>query len=171
MNGLTTAKTLRGQKNQIALGWREWVSLPQLGISRIKAKLDTGARSSALHAFGITTFRKRGINTVRFGVHPFQRSTGGTVFAEATLFDRRLVRSSSGHTKFRPVILTELVLMGLTRKIELTLVNRSDMGFRMLLGRQAFRGPFVVDANRSFVGGRPSRNLRVGSPKEKQEKS
>jgi len=134
----------------------------------IKAKLDTGARSSALHAFGITVYTEHGIDTVRFGVHPFQRSTRSNVLAEAPLFDRRLVRSSSGHTKFRPVILTELVLMGLTQKIELTLVNRSDMGFRMLLGRQAFRGPFVVDANRSYVGGRPPRKMRVGRPKEKK---
>lgn len=142
------------------------MSLPQLGIPTIKAKLDTGARSSALHAFGITIYRNRGINTVRFGVHPFQRSTGGTVFAEAALSDRRLVRSSSGHTKFRPVILTELLLMGLTQQIELTLVNRSDMGFRMLLGRQALRGQFLVDANKSFVGGRPARAMRVRKPKE-----
>jgi hypothetical protein len=152
--------------NKIAVGWREWVSLPQLGISDIKAKLDTGARSSALHAFGITIYRKRGVNTVRFGVHPLQRSTGGTVFAEAALCDRRLVRSSSGHTKFRPVILTELVLMGLTQEIELTLVNRGDMGFRMLLGRQALRGLFLVDANKSFVGGRPARTIRVSKQKE-----
>ena len=146
--------------DKLAVGWREWVALPELGIANIKAKLDTGARSSALHAFSITVYRKHGINTVRFGVHPYQRTTAETVFAEAALFDRRLVRSSSGHTKFRLVILTELVLMGRARKIELTLVNRSEMGFRMLLGRQALRGPFVVDANRSFVGGRIRRKTR-----------
>lgn len=148
------------KRDKLAVGWREWVALPELGIHHIKAKLDTGARSSALHAFGIIVYRKHGINTVRFGVHPYQRTTSETVFAEAALFDRRLVKSSSGHTKFRPVILTNLVLMGRIRKIELTLVNRSDMGFRMLLGRQALRGPFVVDANRSFVGGRPRREKR-----------
>jgi len=153
----------------MTVGWREWVGLPQLDIPMIKAKLDTGARSSALHAFEITIYRKHGVNTVRFGVHPFQRSTGASVFAEATLFDRRLVRSSSGHTEFRPVILTEIVLMGLTQQIELTLVNRSDMGFRMLLGRQAFRGPFLVDANRSFVGGKPPRTVLIRSRRGQQK--
>jgi hypothetical protein len=147
--------------DKLTVGWREWVSLPQLGITKIKAKLDTGARSSALHAFAITVYRKHGINTVRFGVHPYQRTTAETIFTEAALFDRRLIRSSSGHTKFRPVILTELVLMGQTRKIELTLVNRSEMGFRMLIGRQALRGLFVVDANRSFVSGRLRHKVRV----------
>lgn len=148
------------------IGWREWVGLPGLGIARIKAKVDTGARTSALHAFDVERFTRRGRPMVRFKVHPLQRDSHRTVQAEAELVDERQVRSSSGHTQLRPVILTEVELLGRRLPIELTLTGRDAMGFRMLLGRQALRGHFVVDPGRSYLGGRPPRRrkgIRKGS--------
>lgn len=142
------------------IGWREWVSLPKLGISAIKAKIDTGARSSAIHASEMEIYRSRGRDMVRFTVQPFQRNNRDRIVAEVELFDRRKVRSSSGEAKIRPVILTELMLMGRRKSIELTLIDRSDMGFRMLLGREAIRGDFVVDPNRSYLAGKGSRGRR-----------
>ncbi|NIO11307.1 MAG: ATP-dependent zinc protease [Deltaproteobacteria bacterium] len=138
------------------IGWREWVSLPGLGISSIKAKIDTGARSSALHASEMEIFRRRGRDMVRFTVYPYQRNSRDRVVAEVELYDRRMVRSSSGDAHLRPVILTELMLMGERKSIELTLIDRSAMGFRMLLGREAIRGDYVVDPGRSYLGGKVS---------------
>jgi len=142
------------------VGWREWVALPELGIPAIKAKIDTGARSSSIHAFDVETFRRRGAQYVRFKVHPFQRDSAATVTAEARVIDQRRVRSSSGHADQRLVIVTELELLGERWPIELTLANRDQMGFRMLLGREAFRGRCLVDAGRSFLGGRRKRRRR-----------
>lgn len=133
------------------IGWRERVALPNLGISQIKAKIDTGARSSALHAFDVETFSRDGKTRVRFKVHPYQRDNHRTVCAEAELIDQRQVRNSGGHAQLRPVIQTMVELNGERWLIELTLTNRDVMGFRMLLGRQAVRKRFLVDAGRSFV--------------------
>lgn len=138
-------------KNLSIIGWREQVTLPHLGISQIKAKIDTGARSSALHAFDVETFSQDGKTMVRFKVHPNQRDTHRTICAQAELLDRRQVRNSGGHTQLRPVIQTMVELNGAQWLIELTLTNRDVMGFRMLLGRQALRKRFLVDAGRSFV--------------------
>jgi len=137
------------------VGWREWVTLPQLGAAEIKAKIDTGARSSSLHAFGVETFRRRGVLWVRFQIHPRQRSLESTIPCEARVLDSRAVRSSSGHLSQRPVIVTEIELHGRRWPIELTLANRDEMGFRMLLGREALRGRLVVDPARSYLAGRP----------------
>ena len=147
-------------KDKPVIGWREWVSLPKLGIRTIKAKVDTGARSSALHAFNVEIFRRRGRDMVRFHVHPLQRNHLESIVAEVELLDRRVVRSSTGTAGLRPVILTEVVLMGQTKTIELTLVDRGTMGFRMLLGRQALQGLFVVDPARSFLAGREMQRRR-----------
>jgi len=138
-------------KSLSIIGWRERVALPDLGISQIKAKIDTGARSSALHAFDVETFLRDGKTMVRFKVHPYQRDTHRTVSAEAELIDQRQVRNSGGHAQLRPVIQTMVELNGERWLIELTLTNRDVMGFRMLLGRQAVRKRFLVDAGRSFV--------------------
>jgi len=138
-------------KSLSIIGWRERVALPDLGISQIKAKIDTGARSSALHAFDVETFSRDGKTMVRFKVHPYQRDTHRTVSAEAELIDQRQVRNSGGHAQLRPVIQTMVELNGERWLIELTLTNRDVMGFRMLLGRQAVRKRFLVDAGRSFV--------------------
>ncbi len=138
----------------LTIGWREWVALPELGIGRIKAKVDTGARSSCLHAFDVHTFERDGVEMVRFKVHPRQRSTKRTCVAEAKILEFRNVTSSSGHQTLRPVILTTVELLGQTWTTEMTLANRDAMGFRMLLGRQALRDRFVVDSGHSYYGGK-----------------
>lgn len=142
------------------IGWREWVGLSDLGIRRIKAKVDTGARSSSLHAFDIEDFECDGEKWVRFRIHPVQRMTEKVVQAEAKVLEYRSIRSSSGKASMRPVIMTNISLLGLSWPVELTLANRNEMGFRMLLGREAFRGQFVVDAGNSYYGGKPKRKKR-----------
>lgn len=137
-----------------ALGWREWLALPDLGVPSVKAKIDTGARSSTLHAFGVESFERDGVPFVRFTVHPVQRNATEAVVAEAPLHDRRVVRDSSGRAHLRPVIVTTVEVDGSRWPIELTLTNRDAMGFRMLLGRQAIRGRFMVNAGRSYLTGR-----------------
>ncbi len=137
------------------VGWREWVTLPELGIPAIKAKIDTGARSSSLHAYDMKRFKRRGVSMLRFKVHPIQRDFRTVVESEAKLVDLRKVRSSSGVVTLRPVIATPLRLGEETWEIEITLVRRDDMGFRMLLGRQSIRGHWLVDPGRSFVASSP----------------
>ncbi len=138
------------------VGWREWLAIPDLGIDAIKAKVDTGARSSALHAFNIERFEQDGSEWVRFAVHPMQRNNRKTVYCEAPIHDERTVRSSGGHETDRIVIRTRIELLGERFAIDLTLTNRDAMGFRMLLGREATRRRFLVDPGRSYLGGRPS---------------
>ncbi|ANF32000.1 hypothetical protein A0130_10235 [Leifsonia xyli] len=139
------------------VGWREWVSLPGVPVEWIKVKVDTGARSSSLHAFEIEELPG---DRVRFQVHPWQDSDRDAVTAECAVHDRRVVRSSSGHTEERVVVLLDLVLGGRTVRAETTLTNRDQMGFRMLVGREALRQGFVVDPARSFLGGRAPREVR-----------
>lgn len=137
------------------VGWREWIALPDLGIGGIKAKIDTGARSSSLHAYDMKRFKRRGVSMIRFKVHPIQREFRTVVEAEAELVDLRKVRSSSGVQTLRPVITTPIVLGDDRWDIEITLTRRDAMGFRMLLGRQAVRGHLLVDPGRSFLGSSP----------------
>jgi hypothetical protein len=143
------------QPEKVAVGWREWIALPALGIDAIKVKIDTGARSSSLHAFDIETFDRDGERWVRFVVHPLQRDVGATVQCEAPVLDFRHIRSSSGHISHRPVIRAEISLDNRSWPIDLTLAPRDEMGFRMLLGREAVRGKFVVDPGRSYVVSQP----------------
>lgn len=144
----------------VVAGWREWVRLPALGVGPVKAKLDTGARTSALHAFDLETFERDGVPWVRFTVHPWQRTDDDAVAVECPVHDRRTVRSSTGHTQERFVVLAELELLGRTVRTEVTLTRRDEMGFRMLIGREALRQGFVVDSGRSYLGGRPPRKVR-----------
>ena len=139
------------------IGWREWVGLPDFGIKTIKVKVDTGARSSSLHAFNLRKFERDGVKWVRFQVHPVQRKSHKTVELEAVVLEYRSVRSSSGRAAIRPVIITNVELLGITWPVELTLASRDEMGFRMLLGREAFRRRFLVDAGKSYYGGKPKR--------------
>lgn len=142
------------------IGWREWVRIPELGIKAIKAKVDTGARSSSLHAFDLDEFEREGENWVRFKIHPVQRKIEKVIEAEAKVLEHRSVRSSSGKATIRPVIVTNVELLGNIQSAELTLANRDEMGFRMLLGREAFRKRFLVDAGNSYYGGKPKRKKK-----------
>ena len=146
--------------NLPVIGWREWVGLPDFGIKKIKAKVDTGARSSSLHAFELQEFERDGVKWVRFQVQPVQRQSNKSVELEAMVLEFRSVRSSSGNAAIRPVIVTKVELFGITWPIELTLASRDEMGFRMLLGREAFRGRFLVDAGKSYYNGRPKRKKK-----------
>jgi len=143
------------EQDKLVLGWREWVTLPDLGINRIKAKVDTGARSSALHTFKLETFEENGIARVRFSIHPLQGNTRIGRDCVATLLDERNVTDSGGHTELRPVILTTVQLGSLSKQIEITLTNRENMKFRMLLGRTAMCGSVVVDPAGSYLLGKP----------------
>lgn len=153
--------TNRAQPAPPVIGWREWVGLPDFGIRHIKVKVDTGARSSSLHAFDLQEFERDGARWVRFQVHPVQRKKDRTVTVEAKVLEYRSVRSSSGRASMRPVIVTNVTLLGITWPVELTLASRDEMGFRMLLGRTAFRRRFLVDAGRSYCGGKPKRRKKV----------
>lgn len=142
------------------IGWREWVSLPDLGVESIKAKVDTGARTSALHAFDIEEVERDGRPHIRFRIHPEQRVDEPEIEVELPLIDRRTVRDSGGRARTRPVVEARVEWMGRTWPIELTLTRRDLMGFRMLLGREAIRGRFTVDPGGSFYGGRRIRGSR-----------
>jgi hypothetical protein len=160
--GLNPKRSQRRSKEpKPIIGWREWVALPQLGILHIKPKIDTGARSSSLHVSEVEEFTRGDRAFVRFKVHPIQRNTDFGVQAEAEVLEYRNVRSSSGQKSLRPVILTEIRVLGQTWPIELTLANRDAMGFRMLLGREAIRGRFLVDAGKSYYGGKPLAKRKI----------
>jgi hypothetical protein len=142
------------------IGWREWLKLPDLGVAAIKAKVDTGARSSALHAFDVETIIDGDKQFVRFKIHPLQRDCDTTVDAIAEVVEYRSVRSSLGEESLRPVIMTTVELLGQRFEVELTLVRRDTMGFRMLLGRQAIRRRFAVDPACSYRNGRLHRRKK-----------
>jgi hypothetical protein len=133
------------------LGWREWVSIPNLGIDRIKAKVDTGARTSTLHAFSLQPFRNNGQEKIKFDMHPLQHNTKKVISCEADVIDIRWVTDSGGHSEERYVIATPIVIGEHTWLIEITLTERDNMLFRMLLARNAIRGRFTVDPARSFL--------------------
>jgi hypothetical protein len=144
----------RVRKPLETLGWREWAAFPDLGIEAIKAKLDTGARTSALHAFDLEHFERDGVSMVRFEVHPHQRSSADARKVEVAVLDERWIRNSGGGRELRPVIETTLGIGERSWTIELTLTRRDQMGFRLLLGRQAIRSRALVDPGKSFRAGR-----------------
>lgn len=141
-------------------GWREWVSLPNVGVPWIKAKIDTGAQTSALHATDISEFARDGADWVRFTVQPWQVGSADEVTIELPVHDRRSVRSSSGHAQDRVVVVMELTLVGITHEVEVTLTDREEMVFRMLIGRQALEQGYLVDSGASYQGGRPPAAIR-----------
>ncbi|MBR21416.1 MAG: hypothetical protein CMF57_03080 [Leifsonia sp.] len=147
-------------QSSIVAGWREWVSLPGAGVPWIKAKLDTGARSSSVHAYDVTLTGEDASERVRFRLQPWQESREDAVVVECPIHDRRHVRSSSGHVEERIVVIMRIALLGREIETEMTLSNRDEMGFRMLIGRQALRQGFLVDPAKSFLGGRAPREIR-----------
>lgn len=136
------------------VGWREWVALPDLGIPAIEAKVDTGAKTSALHAFALDCYEEGGRRRVCFGVHPLRGNEDLEVFACADVIDERTIVSSNGQEEHRVVIRTRMTLGGVTWPIEVTLTDRRQMSFRMLLGRQAMRRRLIVDPQALYLHGR-----------------
>jgi hypothetical protein len=154
-------------QKKILAGWREWLALPDLGIQAVKAKIDTGARTSALHTFGLEPFETDGILRVKFGVHPLQRRKNIEVICMADVIDRRRVTSSDGQSEKRYVIRTTVAMGEIKWPIELTLTHRKSMRFRMLLGRAAISGLVLVDPAKSFLTGRRLSKLYPARKKKK----
>ncbi len=142
------------------IGWREWVKLPDIGIKRVKAKIDTGALSSSLHAFDIELQDHLKVPMVKFKVQPIQKDRSQVIEASAPVHEFRKVRSSNGQTTTRPVIQTTVEIFSIRYQIDVTLFDRTKMGFRMLIGREALRKRFVVDSNKSYCGGKPKKKKK-----------
>lgn len=136
------------------------MGLPDLGVEHIKAKLDTGARTSTLHAFDLVEFERDGAAWVRFSIHPWQKTADNSRTVELPVHDLRGVRSSTGHVQERYVVQMRLELLGCSVISEVTLTRRDSMGFRLLIGREALRQGFLVDSGRSYLGGRPPKQVR-----------
>jgi hypothetical protein len=145
----------RGEHELLQVGWREWVALPEFNIRAIKAKIDTGARTSALHAFSVERFFERGRPRVRFQVHPWRLRTDMVVSCETDIIDERVVTDSGGHGEMRVVIATEIIIADRRERIEITIADRDTMRYRMLLGRTAIRHRMTVDPSYSYRLGRP----------------
>lgn len=143
---------------KVVIGWREWVQLPELGVLETKAKVDTGADNSSLHAFNVERVERNGVDYVRFEVHPKQRSKKPTIQCEAPLAMVKKVKNPGGRSELRPMIRTKVVVAGVELEALVNLTSRDEMGFRMLLGRRTLRNRFVIDPGRSYLGARPLRD-------------
>jgi hypothetical protein len=139
------------------IGWREWVQLPELGVLETKAKVDTGADNSSLHAFNVERVERDGVDYVRFELHPKQRSRKPTIQCEAPLAMVKKVKNPGGRSELRPMIRTKVVVAGVELEALVNLTSRDEMGFRMLLGRRTLRNRFIIDPGRSYLGARPRR--------------
>ncbi len=155
-------KVLRKKKvprQKMVIGWREWVALPGLGSGPIKAKIDTGARSSALHAWNIEPFSHEGQLWVTFDIHPLQRNNRVVIPCQAPVKGQRKIRNSGGQTELRYIVTAELTIGERSWPIEISLTNRDEMGFRLLLGRTAVRRRVLIDVSKSFLAGAPGVSL------------
>ncbi|MDI9246176.1 ATP-dependent zinc protease [Marinobacter sp. CHS3-4] len=152
----TNGPALNSIEDKMPLGWREWVSLPEFDIGRIKAKVDTGARTSCLHTFRTEPYTLDGQRRVKFWVHPVQNDLHQVVECDAPILDERNVSDSGGHKELRLVIETRLIIGGEEWPIEMTLTNRDSMRFRMLLGRTAMAGRAFVVPECSYLAGEPA---------------
>lgn len=160
---MDTEKKILDEK--VVVGWREWVNLPELGLENIKAKVDTGARTSCIHAFSIKPFNKNGEQWVEFQVHPKQKNNELIKTCTAIVIDQRVVTDSGGHKEDRWVIQTLLQIGAHQWPIEVTLSARDDMMFRMLIGRTALNNRAIVDSSRSYnIGKKPKKALKQVSP-------
>ena len=145
---------MTAESARVTIGWREWAALPELNLPAIKAKIDTGARTSALHAFLIEPYTRDGIDMLRFLIHPIQLNQTFEVECHAPVYDFREVTDSGGHREMRYVIQSKVVIGDIAWPIEMTLTNRDTMRFRMLLGRRAMENRFVVDPGASYINGK-----------------
>jgi hypothetical protein len=158
VNRQQSQNDLMSDSTRLLIGWREWVAFPKLKLPAVKAKVDTGAKTSALHAFSIEPFTERGILRVRFKVHPIQNRKDIVVVAEADVLDHRYISDSGGHREKRYVIETVLVVGPYEFPIEITLTNRESMAHRMLLGRSAMKY-FMIDPSHNYLLGRPEKTV------------
>ncbi len=145
-------QNMTGEK--MTIGWREWLRLPALNIPAIKAKIDTGAKTSALHAFDLTVFEEGNRQRVRFGIRPLRRNKELILFCVADILGKRMITDSGGHRELRHVIRTDIDLGGMVWPIDITLTRRDTMKFRMLLGRTALQDRFLIDPGKSYLTGR-----------------
>lgn len=155
--GVLTCLAVNKRNRRKTIGWREWVSMPDLGVTEIKAKVDTGADNSSLHAFNMERFEQDGMEMVRFEIHPRQRKKRPSIECVAAVAAERKVKNPGGRSELRPVIRTTLIVAGTEFDALVNLTTRDEMTFRMLLGRRTIRKHFVIDPGRSYVGQRPSR--------------
>lgn len=162
LDGADPVLPARGHGIRRVVGWREWLALPALGIDRLQCKIDTGARTSALHALDVETFRQSGRVHVRFRLYPLHGDERTSVRCSAPISDERQIRSSNGLREHRFVIETPMILGSIRQQIQITLADRGPMRFGMLLGRQSLiDGGWLVDPARAFVNGRPVLGTRV----------
>ena len=158
-------------QDKTLIGSEEWCSFPQLGIPAIKARVDSGAKTSALHAINIKIFEKNGAEWLKFDINPIQNNSKSIIHCEAQLVDQRIVKSSNGTREKRYVIRTDVELGNHNWQVEVTLTNRDSMGFRMLLGREAMVGRLIVDPEKKFELGQPStESLKEYYYKKKKKK-
>ncbi len=147
MTGAGAKKTLP------LIGWREWAALPDLGVVRIGAKIDTGAKSSAIHASKIKEFETDGVRHVEFWLQTLQGEKNREIFCHAPIADKRLIKSSNGQEEQRVVIETDICLGKRRWKIDISLTNRDLMEFPLLIGRDALCGKFMIDPGASYLLG------------------
>jgi hypothetical protein len=147
---------VKSKKPPKVIGWREWVQLPDMSDALIRAKVDTGAQTSALHAFRLRVIENGEGAYATFELHPKLRSRNSAIKVKAKVVGFRNIRSSNGKTERRPVIITPVRIGDATHPIEITLTRRDEMGFRMLLGRSALRQRYVVDPSKSYTAPKPT---------------